>query len=91
MTRGQPLAWYLFERVFLLQARMPYIFSAGRGFWHLVAAVATAGLFLQLPHQAQAQTYNFQIGYTQCYSCGAGTCSDPVVFRFVVLIKRRCH
>ena len=39
--------------------------------FQLLVALVAAELFLQLP-TAHAQ-YNFPIGYTQCYSCQAGT------------------
>ena len=32
-----------------------------------------AALVIVSPTPARTQTYNFQIGYTQCYACGAGT------------------
>ena len=46
---------------------------AGKGFYHLMAALVVGSLFQQMPRMADAQLYNFQIGYTQCYSCQAGT------------------
>ena len=47
--------------------------AVGPGVYHFLAAVSvTAAVLLLMPMTSHAQ-YTFPVGYTQCYSCQAGT------------------
>ena len=69
--------WYLFKFARLNTAGIGIIMFntavVGKSFYYLLAALVVGSLSQQMPQLASAQPYNFQIGYTQCYSCQAGT------------------